>query len=387
MKPVRILHPITRLIVGGAQENTLLTASLLNRDRFQVEILAGPQTGSEGSLINEVRAREIPLIILPELVRQINPWLDLRALSKMTRLLRSGQYTIVHTHSSKAGLLGRYAARQAGVSKIVHTVHGWSFHDYMSPLSNWLYIWLERWIATFTDAMIVVSQTDMEKGLRARVGRLEQYHLIRSAIPLEEFDSTRIDREAVRRELKIPLEATVIGSVCRLSPQKNPLDWMRIAGMVSREYSDVYFLLVGDGPLRKQVEILSIEEGIAERIVLTGIRRDIPRMLAAMDIFLVTSLWEGLPRTLPQAMRMNLPVIASQIDGAKEIIQHGVNGFLCPPKELAQMAIYCGFLVENSEERRRMGKAGCALATQEFQLPGMIHKIEVLYEKLLSEKT
>lgn len=384
--PVRILHPITRLIVGGAQENTIFTASLVDRNRFNVEILSGAQTGSEGSLIDEVQHRQIPLIILPELVRQINPWYDQQALSKMTQIMQSGGYRIVHSHSSKAGVLGRIAARRAGIPIIIHTVHGWSFHDHLPALSKWTYIWLERRVAAFTDALVVVSQQDKEKGLAANIGHAEQYHLIRSAVPFEDFSPERYDRSSIRRELNIPLEARVIGSVSRFSPQKNPLDWVRVASLVSREYPGAFFLMVGDGPLRNQVEVLTEQEGLSGRILLTGIRHDIPRMMAAMDLLMVTSLWEGLPRVIIQAMCMSLPVVGFRIDGLSEIVHHELTGFLTTPRNLAQMAVYCGYLLENADRRREMGKEGHTLVTDDFSLPIMIQRIESLYDELLDRK-
>ncbi|OGO29794.1 MAG: hypothetical protein A2Z16_14985 [Chloroflexi bacterium RBG_16_54_18] len=384
--PVRILHLITRLIVGGAQENTIFTANLLDRCRFDVDILSGAQTGSEGSLIDEVQDRQIPLIIVPELVRQINPWLDQQALSKITRIMRSRGYSIVHTHSSKAGILGRFAARQAGVPIIIHTVHGWSFHDQMPALSKWAYIWLERWAATHTDILIVVSRHDKEKGLALKIGHPEQYHLVRSSVPFDDFNPERYDRSSIRRELNIPPDAIVIGNVSRFSPQKNLLDWVRTASLVSREYPGTYFLMVGDGPLRNQVEELAEQEGLSGRFLLTGIRRDIPQMMAAMDVFMLTSLWEGLPRAIIQAMCMNLPVVGFRIDGLSEIVRHELTGFLTPPRDLAQMAVYCGYLLENADRRQEMGKEGHALATDEFNLPVMVRKIESLYTKLIEKK-
>lgn len=379
------MHPITRLIVGGAQENTLYTASLINRSRFEVQILSGEQTGSEGSLIDEVRKLNIPLKIVPELVRQINPWLDLKAVVKMSRFMRAGSFDLVHTHSSKAGILGRIAASRAGIPVIVHTVHGWSFHDYLPAVFRWIYTWLERWAAQFSDALIVVSESDRAKGIAAKIGRPDQYHLIRSAIPVDEFNPTKIDALVVREELQIPAEAVVIGCVSRFSAQKNPLDWVRIASMVHREYPDVYFLLVGDGPLRGRLEELAELEGLSGRILLTGIRRDIPRLLAAMDLFLSTSLWEGLPRTVVQAMCMRLPVVAYEIEGVREIVQHEINGFLVPAGELAQMSICCGYLIENPESRAQMGARGANLVTEEFNLPRMISQIENLYTALLDK--
>lgn len=384
--PVKVLHPITRMIVGGAQENTLYTARLLDPLRFKVEILSGGQTGSEGSLIPEVEQLGIPLIILPELVRQINPWLDYRALNKLTSRMRSGNYQIVHTHSSKAGILGRLAAKRAGIPIILHTVHGWSFHERMRPFVKWCYIGIERWAAASCDAIIVVSQHDKEAGLTNRIGHAQQYHLIRSAIPFEEFNLSLYDGRQTRRQLGLPLEAVVIGSVGRFSPQKNPLDWVRIASLVADEYPGAYFLMVGDGPLRAQVEALLYQEGLASRVILTGIRRDVPTLLSAMDIFLSTSLWEGMPRTVVQAMSMNLPVVAYSIDGLQEIIRHDVSGYLCPGHDLAQMAVACGYLIENEDRRKMMGERGAELAAKEFDLPEMIRNIEALYLELIEEK-
>ena len=383
MNTISVLHPITRLIIGGAQENTMFTAALLDKNRFQVEILSGPQTGSEGSLIEEVRACDIPLTIVPELVRQISPWKDFRALTMITRSMRKARYTIVHTHSSKAGILGRFAARLAGVPIIIHTVHGWSFHDHMSPLIRRLYIQLERLAASFSNAIVTVSNRDIEEGLAAGIGSRQQYHLIRSAIPLDEFDPNNFDRNAVREELSIPDDAKVIGSIGRFSPQKNPLDWIRIAGKINHTVDNVHFLLVGDGPLRSEVEMMLKSEGLWEHTTLTGLRRDVPRMFSVMDIFMLTSLWEGLPRTIPQAMAMGIPVIANRVGGIPEVIQEGVTGHLCQPGEINQPAEVCIYLINHPMKRAEMGRKGRAFIENEFSLDIMIEKISTLYEDLL----
>jgi len=383
-EPIPVLHPITRLIVGGAQENTMYTAALLDPQRFHVEVLSGPETGSEGSLIEEVRARGIPLTILPDLVREAHPWHDLRAIWQIYRFLRANRFTIVHTHSSKAGILGRLAARFAGVPIIVHTVHGWSFHDHMSPLARMTYVALERLAASFTDSLIVVTSRNIEKGLRAGIGRPEQFRLIRSAIPLEEFDPARVDRRAVREALGLPVDAPILGNVGRFSPQKNPLDWVRVAGRVARAMPESRFLLVGDGPLRSQVEAGLIEEGIAERTVLTGLRRDVPQMLAVMDVFLLTSLWEGLPRVIPQALAMGVPVVANRVDGTAEAIIHGETGYLCAPGDLQGLAARCLELLQDPPRRHAMGQRRRQWAIREFDLRQMVAQIACLYEELLA---
>ena len=382
---VPVLHAITRLIVGGAQENTMYTAALLDKGRFQVEVVSGPQTGREGSLLEEVRQRGVPLTILPDLVRQIHPLHDLRALLKLTRLMKSRGYRIVHTHSSKAGILGRLAARLANVPVIVHSVHGWSFHPHMSPWTRRIYILLERIAASFTDALVVVAESDIDKGLQAGIGRVHQYHLIRSAIPLEEFNPEHIDRQAVRRELGLPADAVVLGNVGRFSAQKNPLDWVRVAAQVSEQLPGCHFLLVGDGPLRSRVEALIAQKGLADRTILTGLRRDVPDLIAAMDVFLLTSLWEGLPRVIPQALAMGVPVIANRADGTIEAIGDGESGFLCPPGDLDCLASRCLELLQNAERRKSMGRYGQQFALKEFDLLRMVSQIAHLYEDLLAK--
>ena len=384
--PTPVLHVITRLIVGGAQENTMLTAALLDPRRYAVDVISGPQTGPEGSLIEEVRARGVPLDIYPDLRREIAPWRDLKALLQLTRRMRRERYTIVHTHSSKAGVLGRLAAKLAGVPVIVHTVHGWSFHEHMSPLRRRLFVALEKLAAALTDAMIVVAEPDIAKGLRESIGRPEQYHLIRSAISLERFDPAAVDGAAARHELGLPPDAPVLGNVGRFSAQKNPLDWVRVAARVARALPDCRFLLVGDGPLRAEVEALIADRGLTERFVLTGLRRDVPRLLAAMDVFLLTSLWEGLPRVIPQAMSMRVPVVANRADGTVEAITHGATGFLAEPGDLDALAAHCLTLLRDPEQRRVMGERGRAFATHEFDVREMVTRIDRLYRDLLTEK-
>ncbi len=385
-KTFRVLHPITRLIIGGAQENTMYTAAMLDKSRFQTSVVSGPQTGSEGSLIEEVRARGVPLSILPELVREVNPRNDLRALWKLSKMMRQEGCTIVHTHSSKAGILGRLAARLAGVPIIVHTIHGWSFHDYMAPKVRLTYIFLERLAASLSDTMIVVAQQDIAKGVKHGIGRPDQYRLIRSAIPLEEFDPMKYDRLTARDELGLARDAFVVGNVGRFSAQKNPLDWVRVAGAVSRRLPQARFLLVGDGPLRAQVEALLAQEGISSQTLLTGLRRDVGRMMAAMDVFLLTSLWEGLPRVIPQAMAMGLPVVANRADGTADAVIDGETGFLFEAGDTAGMSAAVMILCEHPEARQAFGRSGQVVARRDFDLRQMVHQIDALYTELLQRK-
>lgn len=391
---IRVLHPITRLIIGGAQENTMLTAQLMNhaepfKGRYQVDVVSGPQTGPEGSLIEEVRARNVNLTILPELLREISPLNEFKALAKLRAMMRGKDgkpvYEIVHTHSSKAGVLGRLAAKWAGVPIIVHTVHGWSFHDKMSPRKKAMYVLLEKMGDAVGDAMIVVSPNDIEKGLAEGISRRDHYTLIRSGIEMERFGHPQVSREEMRRQLGIPVDALVVGSVTRLSTQKAPLDLVATFTEIHKVRPDVYFVVVGDGSLRAEVETALRENGIFERTILTGLRRDVPELLNTFDVFVLTSLWEGLPRVLPQAMATGLPIVCTQADGSAEAVEEGQNGYLVARGDTAGMAERVVRLLNDPNLRVTMGAEGRRRAP-EFSVRTMVAEIDKLYTRLLKQK-
>lgn len=388
MEMIRVLHPITRLIVGGAQENTMLTADALNHrpefaGRYAVSILCGPQTGPEGSLITEVRARNIPLTILPELLREVSPANDLKALLKMAKMMRNGRYHIVHTHSSKAGVLGRVAAKIARVPVIVHTVHGWSFHEQMSPRKLRFYVALEKigdWCGHET---IVVAAKDRQKGVAQGIKRAAHYPLIRSGIELDRFGHPQIPPAEMRRQLGIPADVLVVGSVTRLSAQKAPLDLADAFVRIASKMPNTWFIIVGDGSLRPELERALQAGGIAAQTILTGLRRDVPELMAAFDLFVLSSLWEGLPRVLPQAMATGLPIVCTLADGSAEAVIEGENGFLVPKGETAVLAQRTLQLLHDVELRRKMGENGRARAP-EFGAEKMVREIDALYRSLLA---
>ncbi len=363
----------------------MLTAQLLDQTRWEVEIISGIETGSEGSLIETVRERGIALTLEPSLVRAVNPLHDLQALFRLTRFMRRGRYTIVHTHSSKAGILGRWAAKLAGIPIIVHTVHGWGHHDRQHPLVRASYIWLEKLTLPITDKLIVVSPLNMKKGLLDSIGNSDNYEIIRSGIDLERFGHPRAPRYETRAALGIPQDAPLVGTVTRLSPQKAPLDFVRAATLVAKQAPETWFVMAGDGPLRAAVEALATELGVASRLVLTGLRYDIPELMAAFDVFALSSLWEGSPRVLPQAMATGLPIVTTACDGCVEAVEDGVNGLQTPPGAPSALAQALLRLLQDPALARRMGAAGRARAA-EFSDHRMVSQIAALYTELLKHK-
>lgn len=385
--PPRVAQVITRLILGGAQETVILGAERLGGEGgpFPTVLLAGAETGAEGSLWEDAVLRGVRSEIVPNLVRAVDPVRDLASLRWLIRRFRAAEgpcFDLVHTHSSKAGILGREAARRAGVPRIVHTVHGWSFHERQPVWVRAAYIRLERRAAAYTDRIVCVAQRDVEKGLSAGIGRESQYRVIRSGIESSRYLPDRSRRAEVRAELGIPADAVVVGAVTRLSAQKAPRDLADLLVGTTQVREGVVGLVVGDGPERAAFEDRLARAPAGHRVLCTGLRHDADRYFSAFDVFVLPSLWEGLPRTLPQAMTAGLPIVCSSVDGNAEAVREGVEGFLVAPGDVAGGIAAILRLVDDPELRRRMGEAGRFRAA-EFDVERMSAQLGELYGQLL----
>jgi glycosyltransferase involved in cell wall biosynthesis len=378
-KKIKVLHLITRMIVGGASENTMLTAQLLNKNKYEVDVISGPQIGNEGSLFEECKKRCVKVEILPELVREINPLNDLMALIKLIYILRRRRYDIIHTHSSKAGILGRIAAYISNTPLIFHTVHGWSFHNRMSYIKKKIYVILERFTAKFTNKLITVTDFDIKKGLNENISRPEKYITIHSSIEIDKYRNPTKSKKEIILELGLEPNKITIGTISRMSKQKAPLDFLMTAKIICEKFENVQFLFVGDGPLRHEVEIFIREKNLDDKVFVPGIRYDIPNMLYVMDFFVLNSLWEGLPRVFSQAMAAGLPIVATRVDGAPEAIIDGKNGFLVDPGKPKEMAKKIELLLNNSELMTTMGNEGRKMVDQSFNVISMVKDIENIY--------
>ncbi len=390
MDKITVVHIITKLELGGAQQNTLFTVAHLDRDRYEPVLI----TGADGILIDEARQlTNVRLFLVPELVREIRPLKDITALFKIARILRTikrnardlrgnaAGTVIVHTHSSKAGILGRWAAWLAGIRCIIHTVHGFSFHLFQPRLTRAVYVFLERITASLTSAYILVSRANMEEGFREKIFTPDKAVLIRSGIDIKEYQSVHCDRIAVRAELGITNGAPVVAMVACFKPQKAPLDFIKTARLVLAEYPLVEFLMVGDGELRSRIEALANELAIADKVHLVGWRTNVPQIMHAIDLLVLTSLWEGLPRVLPQAMAAGVPVVASDVNGSREAIRDGFNGFLMQPHDVQGMARKILYLLTHPEKARAMGRNGAGMV-QEYDIWKMLRQQEALYARV-----
>jgi glycosyltransferase involved in cell wall biosynthesis len=385
--PVRVAHIITRMIVGGAQENTLHTCDMLRkRPGWEVLLVTGPPLGPEGELLSEVQRRGIPHVIVPQMRRDVNPWLDAVALWRLFRILRRWRPAIVQTHSSKAGILGRLAARAAGVPIIIHTVEGLPFHRYAPAWTNRLFILAERVAAFVTDRTVCVAQAMVDQALAAGVRPRGGYCVIRSGMDVDAYLQADRHREAERRALGFAPEDVVIGKVARLFPLKGHEFVLRAAPRLLARCPRARFLFVGDGVLRPELEALAAQLGIADRIVFAGLvpPERIPALVAAMDVVVHTSLREGLARVLVQALLCEKPVVTYALDGAPEVILDGVTGRLVPPESVDALADAVVWAIEHPDEARRMAQEGKRRLADRFRIETMVDDTERLYRELLT---
>ena len=381
---MRVTHVITRLIVGGAQENTLYSVlGLREKPGLQVDLISGPTTGPEGSL--EPRARACPglLTVTPDLMRPIRPRSDVRAFRHLTRLLRSWRSDIVHTHSAKGGILGRLAAKRAGVPIVVHTIHGPSFGTFQGPLANLLYRTAERYAGRFTTHFVSVADAMTQQYLSAGIGTPGQYTRILSGFDVHAFVEAARSRDE-RKQFRFSDGDIVIGKIARLSPLKGHEDLFAIAPELVRRCPEAKFLLIGDGPLRNHFEEQARAAGLADRFRFAGLMRpdEVPACVAAMDLVIHLSHREGLPRALPQALAAAKAVVAYDCDGAREVCLDRKTGFLVPPGDRPTLLERILTLAQDRELRDRLGACGRQFVTERFTTERMVDDLHTLYERL-----
>ncbi len=392
---MKIVHIITRLILGGAQENTLITCKLLAERGHDVTLITGPAIGPEGALFEQTKTAGYKTIILDELRREINPFVDVPAYFKLKRILGKLQPDIVHTHSAKAGILGRYAgwALKGKLSDknpqsplVIHTIHGLAFHQYQNPLLSRFYISIEKATAKRTDAFITVADTMTEKARAAGIGVDRPYTTAYSAIEEDAYltPPPQSEIDAFRKTHGIPNDAVVFVKVARLFELKGHEYVIESARRIAEKHDNCYWLFVGDGilsePLKNQIQFAGLEG----RFKFTGLLppEQIPLAIHSSDILVHCSLREGLARVLPQAMLCGKPVVSFDIDGAKEVVNKD-TGFLVEPENIDQLTDACEKLLENPDLRNQLGQNAKAAVTQKFAPDTMVDTIETVYQNLV----
>jgi len=432
-KPIRVVHIITRMILGGAQENTLLTCrGLGERPDYEVHLVTGPALGPEGELLSEAQRLGLDVTVVPSMRRAIHPWRDLLTIRALRRIIRLLQPDIVHTHSSKAGILGRYAAHAERVPVVLHTIHGLPFHPYETWWRNALYVRLERMCAKWSSKIVSVADAMTEQALAAGVGRRGQFVTIYSGMEIEPFLAVAASgspppegsntfgrvtgvagsrstlpkglepsggkpasgplaaatRAAMRAKLGFADEHFVIGKVARLFELKGYEYVLEAAPRILAARPSVRFLFVGDGILRGRLEAEAHRLGIREKIVFAGLvpARDVPSCLSAMDALVHASLREGLARVLPQALLAGKPVVSFDVDGAREVVLPGQTGYLVPPKSGSGLAQALMAIIEHPGEAAAMAERGQALCRERFAWTRMVAELDRVYRESLRDR-
>jgi glycosyltransferase involved in cell wall biosynthesis len=371
---IKVLHVITRFW-AGAGGNTLLSAIGADPDRYEVWV-AGAEGGPLWARAELAGLRTVRLRRFREV---LSPAADLYVLWQLLRLLRRERFTVVHTHSAKGGFLGRLAAWLTRVPLIVHTYHGFSYHDFMPAGRRRLYLALERLPRRLTDAFLAVSPRVASEAVAMRLAPPGSVTVVPSAVELHQLPERPDPR--LRQELGLPAGVRLVGTVGRLDHQKAPLDFVRMAARVAAARPAVRFVMIGDGPLAAEVRAEADRLGV--EVLLAGFRADAPALATAFDVFVISSLYEGLGRALTEALGSGRPVVATAVNGVPDLVVPGATGLLATPGDPESLARNVTWLLDHPEEGRRMGAQGRALVHELFDPALMCELIDRTYRRLL----
>lgn len=384
---MRILHLITRLILGGAQENTVLSCLGLARLGHEVTLAYGPIYGPEGSLYEQVRDSDVKLVELSAMVRPIHPIKDVWAYHQCRRLIRRLKPHVVHTHSSKAGIIARHAAWAVDTPLIVHTIHGLPFHPYQNPLVRQLYVRAERNASRRCHRIVCVADAMTRQALAAGVGRPEQYQTIYSGLDVERFLRCDEDRADVRRELNLRQDDYVIGTVARLAELKGHDDLLDGLAPLVWTRGNVKLLWIGDGWWRQRLTRRIDQLGLTGRVIVTGLvpPERISAMMRAMDLLVHPSYREGLARALPQAMLCGVPVVSYDADGAGEVCADHTTGRLVKTGDRQALAEAVAWMMQHPEQCQTMADRAQQLCAERFSADVMVQQLDALYRRDLPD--
>lgn len=377
---IKVCYIITKLELGGAQKVALYTAEHINKNNFQEFLITG-----KGGILDEEAASKFRIYQLKNFVREVSPIKDLKTLYHIYIVLKREKPDIVHTHSSKAGILGRLAAKIAGVKTIVHTIHGYGFNETQKWYVKYLYIYIEKFWAFFTNKLIAVSKEDIKKGIKYKIAKENKFELIRAGIDTNYYKNY-IPSPEFKKQFKKNSDTKIVSTIGPFKPQKNLKDFIKAASIVLKKNKNIIFLIIGDGEQRKELETLISNLNLINNIFLLGWRNDIPEILTSSDLFVMTSLWEGLPCTILEAMCCSKPVIANSVDGVKEIIQEAKTGFLVKPYDFKYTADKITYLLDHPELLKKMGINAKNSIGQEYDINYTVTQHEKLYKSLYALK-
>jgi glycosyltransferase involved in cell wall biosynthesis len=361
VRQLRVAQIVTQL-TAGAGGITLRGAVAVDPERYSTTVL----TAEGGSLIERAEATGLPVIRLRHMApgRRVYPWADMQGLRELTMHLADGDFDLVHTHSSRAGVLGRMAARRVGVPAVVHSIHGFPFHEFQPAVLRSALVAIERRLAGITDYFLADGTVVAAEAIRRKIAPPERIRAIAS--PVDDIPATsEVARRQARGLLGIPEGARVVGTAARLDAQKSPLDMVKAIAALERP--DVYMVWVGDGVMRAKTERLIARHGIGDRFLLLGDRMDVSMLLPGFDVFAMSSLYEGLPCALVEAMSCGVPVVATAVNSVPEIVISGKTGLLARPGDPASLSRALAHLLDHPVEAARMADAARAHIGDRFR--------------------
>ncbi|MCR4407330.1 MAG: glycosyltransferase family 4 protein [Anaerolineae bacterium] len=386
MDRIRVARVIARLNIGGPAIHTILLTAGLHPARFESLLVTGVEAEHEGNMLDLAAAKGVQPLIIPDLGREISLWRDVRTLGALYRLFRRWRPTIVHTHTAKAGTVGRLAARLAGVPIVIHTFHGHVFHGYFGSWKTQAFICIERGLARLSDRIVTVSEGQRAELAGYGIAPPDKIVVIPLGFELDELLHCQSYQGALRAELGLAADTPLVGIVARLTAVKNHHLFLEAARLIVQAEPVTRFLIVGDGELRDELENRARELGLAERVFFLGWRSDMPRIYADLDVIALTSRNEGTPVSLIEGMAAGVPVVSTAVGGVPDIVADGVCGYLVPPDDAAGLAEAIVALLRDKKKAQAMGQAGREAARERFGMERLLSDVERLYTQLLIEK-
>jgi glycosyltransferase involved in cell wall biosynthesis len=384
---VKVLRIIGRLNVGGPAIHVVNLTAGLDRKRYSSLLVAGSENEAEGSMLDFASSRGVRPTVIPEMVTAFSlAPRDVKALLKLYTLMRQKRPDIVHTHTAKAGFLGRAAARLAGVPIVVHTFHGHVLHGYYGTMKNQLLRRIEKYLALVSDRLVTVSEQVRQDLVGYGIAKAEKISVVPLGFDLDPFANSHAIKGEFRCEMGLSEEHKLIGIVGRLFPIKNHELFLKSAALISAREPAARFVVVGDGVLRPAIENRAQELGIAERVIFTGWRRDLPRIFADLNILVVSSDNEGTPVSAIEAMASGCPVVATCVGGLPDLIQDQRTGYLVPPRDAVALSASVLHLLNNQEVACDLAQNAMVAVRQRFTVQRLLYDIDHLYSELLEKR-
>ena len=372
---IKLLHVITHLPIGGAQDNTLYTVELLDKDKYDISLCCN----LSGELVKRAKKiKHLKIFDIPNLRREVSLINDIRAFLSLYKLIRKENYTIIHTHSSKAGFLARIAAMLNKTPIVIHTIHGFAFHDYMNSFKKNIFIYLEKLSAKWTHGLVTVSNLNKKKVVDLGIAPIEKLKNIYSGIDLTLFINEKNDQ--FRKELNLDSSHLLLGSVGRLSNQKDPVTMIEAFCIVIKRFPNAHLTLVGDGELRDEILIKIDQLQLNGRVHLTGNKNDPWKIYHSLDLFIMSSIYEGLGRSITEALSCGVPVVCTSVEGVPEIVRDNETGILVSPKDPSALATGIIKSLNDMDNARKMAEEGRKFVNENFDVNKMVDDIDALYD-------